>query len=158
MTVWTGTLPQPAAGGKLFGSDIDILRDALAGLTDAWTSFTPTWTSTGTQPVLGNGTISGRYLQAGKLVIYRGRLDMGSTTTYGTGTWNFSLPVAFDTNSGNSGPAFLSDATGIARPAVTAFFGSNLFLISDAGNVTPTVPFTWAQSDNLGWTVVYQAA
>jgi hypothetical protein len=142
------------AGQKILAADFD----AYENLTAAWTSFTPTWTATGTAPALGNGTITGRYIHTGKLVIYRARLDMGSTTTYGTGTWNFSIPVAFDTSGGHVGAAYLSDATGQSYPAATAFFGSILFITANAGNVTPTVPFTWTTSDNLSWTVVYQAA
>jgi hypothetical protein len=142
------------SGHKITAADLD----AYENLTGAWTSFTPTWTSTGSAPSLGNGTISGRYMRAGKLVIYRGRLDMGSTTTFGTGIWNFSLPATFDTNSGHVGTAYLSDASGQSYPAATAFFGSILFITANAGNVTATVPFTWANTDNLAWTVVYQAA
>lgn len=141
------------AGHAIVATDLD----AYENLTGVWTSYTPTWTATGTAPSLGNGTIVGSYIQVGKLVIYRGRLDMGSTTTFGTGTWNFSIPVAFASNA-SVGVSFLSDATGIAYPAVAAFFGSNLFLIATGGNVTNTNPFTWATSDNLAWTATYEAA
>ncbi len=141
------------SGHKLVGTDFD----AYENLTAVWTSYTPTWTSTGTQPVLGNGTLAASYIQAGKLVIYRGRLDMGSTTTFGTGVYNFSLPVAF-ASPGAIGPAYLSDATGIAYPATCAFFGASLFLAATGGNVTNTNPFTWAVTDSLFWTVTYEAA
>lgn len=58
--------------------------------------YTPTWSSTDIQPVLGNGTIYGRYALLGKLVHLYIELTMGSTTTYGTGTYRFSLPIASD--------------------------------------------------------------
>lgn len=154
---WTGTVPTILAGDIVTGDNWDTVLDILTALTVAWTSYTPTWTSTGTQPVLGNGTIVGQYVRLGKFVVYRGRLDMGTTTTFGTGIWNFSLPVAFNTSGGQVGVAYLSDATGITYPAVAAFFGSNLFLNAVGGNVIPTVPFTWAQSDNLLWTAVYES-
>lgn len=156
MTTWTGTLPSWGVR-PIPAADLKTMVDALAALTDAWTSFTPTWTSTGTQPALGNGVISGQYLRAGKLVIYRGRLDMGSTTTFGTGIYNFSLPVAFNTSGSNVGVAFVSDATGNPGPAAAGLFGSILFLMSSSGNVTATSPFTWAVNDNLGWTLLYES-
>ena len=55
--------------------------------------YTPVWSTTGTQPVLGNGTIYGRYALLGRMVFLYIELTMGTTTTYGTGTFNFSLPV-----------------------------------------------------------------
>lgn len=58
--------------------------------------YTPTWSSTGTQPVLNNGSIYGRYALLGRLVHLYVELTMGSSTTYGTGTYRFSLPVPSD--------------------------------------------------------------
>lgn len=55
-------------------------------------SYTPTWSSTGTQPALGNGTLTGTYIALGKLVFATFALSTGSTTTYGTGAYTISLP------------------------------------------------------------------
>jgi hypothetical protein len=53
------------------------------------------WTATTTNPTIGNGTLTGRYIQLGKLVIYRIYLVGGTTTTLGTGPAYFiTLPVA----------------------------------------------------------------
>ena len=65
------------------------LIDANAG---TWQSYTVSWTAATTNPSIGNGTLSGRYTQIGKTVIGSISLTMGSTTTYGTGAWSFSLP------------------------------------------------------------------
>ena len=59
-----------------------------------WTSYTPTWASSGTAPSLGNGTLQGLYLQVGKLVHVLINFKAGSTTTFGTGAWSFTLPFA----------------------------------------------------------------
>src|SRR5688500_12750202 len=59
-----------------------------------WATYTPTWASSGTQPAIGNGTLAGRYASVGKIVYVKLRLVAGSTTTFGTGDWTFSLPVA----------------------------------------------------------------
>jgi hypothetical protein len=69
------------------------LRDAYS----ASTVYVPTWSTGGTQPVRGNGTIDGRYkLHAGygKECLFKFRVTFGTTTTYGTGSWNISLPFA----------------------------------------------------------------
>jgi hypothetical protein len=63
---------------------------AAAGGT--WADYTPAWTSTGTQPALGNGTLTGRFAQVGKTVFVILRWVLGSTSTQGTGTWAWSLP------------------------------------------------------------------
>lgn len=69
----------------------DPFRDAYA----AATTYVPTWSTAGTQPVRNNGTIDGRYkLHSGysKECRYKFRVLFGTTTTYGTGSWNISLP------------------------------------------------------------------
>ncbi|WP_018908409.1 hypothetical protein [Salinispora arenicola] len=48
----------------------------------------------GQRPRLGNGTLTGRHVQAGKLAMIRRVLEIGSTSTPGAGDWNASLPVA----------------------------------------------------------------
>ncbi|MCX4786457.1 hypothetical protein OG369_09765 [Streptomyces sp. NBC_01221] len=68
------------------------IRDQFASMFDAWTSFTPSWTSTGTNPVLGNGALAGRYMKIGRTVHVIITLTWGSTTTPGTGSYVFSLP------------------------------------------------------------------
>jgi hypothetical protein len=60
---------------------------------DVWASYTPTWTSSGTQPALGNGTITGHWKQRGKVVDFRIRLFLGSTSTIGTGNYFLGLPI-----------------------------------------------------------------
>lgn len=54
--------------------------------------YTPTLTSTGTAPALGNGTLTGFYTRKGNMI--EGFIDFstGTTTTLGTGNWLFSLP------------------------------------------------------------------
>jgi hypothetical protein len=65
----------------------------------AWTSYTPTITADGGGFALNNGTLTGRYKQVGKTVFFNLKFVFGSTTSAGTGHWNFSLPVtAYDSN------------------------------------------------------------
>ena len=72
-----------------------VLAADLAALTQqaAWTAYTPTWTSTGTAPSKGNGTLVGYYGKVGRVVTAKIALTSGSTTTFGTGAYLFSLPL-----------------------------------------------------------------
>lgn len=79
-------------------------------ISSAWTTYTPTWSTDGaTQPSLGNGTITGAYKVIGKTVFVRVRLVFGTTTTAGTGTFYFSLPVNAAAAWGVQMPASLLD-------------------------------------------------
>ncbi len=158
MTVWTGTLPTIVVGAKILGSDVDTLSDALGGVADAWTSYTPTWSSLGTQPALGNGTLTGYYRQTGKWVEVQISLTMGSTTTYGTATYQFLLPVtAVRTN--QIGSSALLDS-GTADKAGSAYLidTTHVVPLSSSGGVTATVPHTWATSDQIRIHISYEAA
>src|ERR1044071_1955961 len=66
-------------------TEMDTVHDALVALSDPWDSYTPTWTNSTTNPTIGNGTLSGAYIQVGKFVVFRVSIGMGSTTTFGTG-------------------------------------------------------------------------
>ncbi|MHB9862195.1 hypothetical protein [Streptomyces sp. YIM S03343] len=70
------------------------IRDQLNTMFAAWTPYTPAWTATTTNPVIGNGTLTGRYMKIGRNVLCNINLVAGSTTTFGSGNYSFSLPVA----------------------------------------------------------------
>lgn len=125
-------------------------------------TYTPSWLSSGVAPALGNGTITGRYIQIGKLVYVQIKLTIGSTSTFGTGSYFFDLPVgahaadaynvtvqAFDT----SGSAFYA---GSARPNGGSVLP--ITLAAPVGDYNANVPFTWAVGDTLTLTMVYEAA
>lgn len=80
---------------------VDARLDALeaGGGGSGWQSYAPEWTSDGTPPTLGNGTLVGDYLHSGDLVTYRWTLTWGSTTDPGVNTaMAVSLPVPADTS------------------------------------------------------------
>jgi hypothetical protein len=131
------------------------IRDAVTGIQAAWTAYTPTWAGSTTNPVLGNGTIAGRYMRVGKTFDVNIQLTMGSTTTFGTGVWSFSLPFTL-----LSGRAMYGNCDMVDTSASSGFFGNVVpFSTSSlsiravgagaAANVTNLVPFTWATTDTL---------
>lgn len=152
-TLTNKTFTAPAATGS------------LANFGAAWTAYTPAWTSTSTLPALGDGTITGAYLQIGKTVHYRIRLVTGSTSTYGAGTYLFSLPVAASAAASATGSpaggAIIRDASPVALYHRQAYFNSTttVALIAEAGTVVgPTSPVTFASGDSITITGTYEAA
>jgi hypothetical protein len=121
--------------------------------------YTPVWTAVTTNPVLGNGTIAGRYSVTGTTVIAAISIVMGSTTTFGTGQWILSIPLPLQGNIHN-GFGLAYDASTDIRYVLYANQASatSIFLSADA--VTPGVgvatPFAWAQSDLLRATFIYE--
>ena len=128
-----------------------------------WTSWTPTWTSTGTNPAIGNGFIGGNYTRVGKLIVADAHIFAGSTTTYGTGVYVVSLPVTGVTNSSLTGTvSFLDASAGYVAYHGTSIFNSTTAIEFRIGNGlglwSPTVPVTMANGDQVRFTIVYQAA
>jgi len=88
----TASAARTSLSAAASGSNSDIT--ALTGL-PSWTSYTPTWTTSGTAPSLGNGTLTGGYLAIGKILFFRIQFQPGSTTTFGSGGYSFALPPGF---------------------------------------------------------------
>lgn len=57
-----------------------------------WQTYTPVWSASGTQPGIGNGSIAGKYLRKGREVSVHIVVIAGSTTTFGSGQYFFSVP------------------------------------------------------------------
>jgi len=177
-TVINGNLDTNNWGaGKIFApsklmqegaTDKQILQwnngSTLWGPAGDWAAYTPAWTSSGTAPALGNGTIVGKFVQIGKTVAGRIFLTMGSTTTYGTGNYLFSLPVTANASEvGVSVSVAKGVDTGINEyVGIAAITTTTTLLIqtcaSPAAVWTNTVPFTWGNTDTLAVRFVYEAA
>jgi len=103
-----------------------------------WTTYTPTWTAGGTNPSLGNGTLIGRYTRVGRTITFQVNLTMGSTTTYGSGGYEFALPVL----AANVGAHYIGNVHVLAG---NRYFGH--VLVSPAN--TTTSPFLANTSSQL---------
>lgn len=144
------------------------------GTSWAWTSYTPTWTASSVNPAIGNGTITGRYKQIGKTVFFKVVMQTGTTSTYGTGSYRFSLPV---TSATVTSPEDImpigrgkADRLGTAnmpfdvvmRTGVSTYV--ELFYISAVGassaftNIGNSSPYTWSTSDKFVFGGTYEAA
>lgn len=145
--------------------DTELKRvDDLATNAGVWADYTPTWASSGTQPVKGNGTLAARWAKVGKLVHVRLRLVIGTTTTLGTGDWTFSLPLASKTNADletfgqcvtlDAGTAYKHDVVSVGSGAsVMKMIG-----IASGGFYNNATPQAWTSTDFMNVSLTYEAA
>lgn len=121
----------------------------------AWTAYTPTWTGGGS---LGNGTLTGRYRQTGKRLKIAVRLIWGSTSTPGTGDWNFSLPAGFTAAS----DVVQVVAGSTLDASLSTFYSTNARINPGGGGFAVNGndsgfqqgagrPITWATSDEVNF-------
>lgn len=132
----------------------------------AWTTYTPTWSNvSGTAPVLGNGTLTGRYALFGKMLILHINFNAGSTTTFGSAgvNWTFSIPSGFTivgsnrfgtvicTPNGTGGKRAMGDLGVVNSTSVTGdIYTPNCdATASTTGFLDPATPSTWNTSGSL---------
>jgi hypothetical protein len=160
--------------------DTDLVKDGALAIRDlgqdidtsvgtgllAWTAYTPTFTNL----TVGNGTLNFAYAKLGKTVFVRGIFTFGSTSSVtGTGV-NMSLPFATNAVYAINHPfgdvAMLKPGV-ISSVAIGAYVTSTTVALRplDASstylamsNMSSTVPFTWATSDNVKIIFTYEAA
>lgn len=142
---------------------------ASASDLSAWTAYTPTITADLGGFSLGNGTVSGRYKQIGKTVFFYAKFIYGSTTSPGSGHWNFSLPVqSYDQNfnfsasildSGNAwyGGIGNGNYTGQTTTFAVITPGTSASVTTWAA-VGNGGPFSWGTADNITISGSYEAA
>lgn len=136
---------------------------------DGYTAYTPTWTSNASAPVIGNATVTARYVRIGRLVHAWGCIAFGSSSTFGSGQYYFDLPVAaaaFGTSRAIVGTVSLFDSSGSVTGLAAAQLESATKFKSIYGATylgaetiaTSSTPWTWAQSDVIAWNLLYEAA
>jgi len=130
-----------------------------------WTTYTPTWTTSGTQPALGNGQLGGSWQRFGRTIIARGALLAGSTTTFGTGAFRFALPAAAATPTPSFpgfpiwvGSAYAFDNGNTNRMGVCRVEAGGTYVTITSETVAQwdsTIPMTWANGDHITWQITY---
>lgn len=158
----SGSNYHPHTDMAALAAAVDTLIAAAPG---AWASYVPVWSSSGTAPALGNGTLTGRWVQIGKTVHAAVKLVAGSTTTFGTGGYSFTLPVAAATNVDRSGSANLTDASagGGGHYVGTTLISTGtptVFTVFEATTHAQLVPAgpaaAWAVSDSWTFSLTYE--
>jgi hypothetical protein len=130
----------------------------LQDLWSPWQTYTPTFSAQTTPAAIGNGTTTGAFRRLGTSVEVRATVTMGTTTTYGAGTFTISLPsgvtgrtgVAYQlcpvlmvdssTGNGHQGTGYVLGGGGVINIAVA----TSPWTYAD--NATP---FAWANADSI---------
>jgi hypothetical protein len=159
---WTAT-PKTWAAGTPVPTAAEMnanIRD-FANAFGVGTSYTPTLGGF----TLGNGTMSGRWWQIQKLVIFTATFTMGSSSNAASAAPTCTLPVT-STGGFSLLRAYFTDA-GTASYAAIPFFASTTVVAAygqgtNGVQVTPstTSPFTWtpANGDSVTWQGIVEAA
>lgn len=157
------TSPQPILAG-------DYLYPDLVN-TPSWTTFTPSWTASVTNPVIANGTLTGawRYLDTRSVMVWF-VIRPGSSTTFGSGGYRVSLPVPALAG----GPDPLLQGAALMGSALYRFVGwtntstgssgplVNIYRDNASGENavgwTPTTPVTFASGHTFSMSGIYTVA
>ncbi|MFC8277178.1 hypothetical protein ACFUJR_32540 [Streptomyces sp. NPDC057271] len=144
------------------------IRDQWNDVIAPWVAYTPTWGSSGTAPALGNGGIVGWYKLVGKTCTALWEITFGTTTTFGTGTYTWSMPFTAKNPSGSTstlnylgsarghGAQWYAGVVGVARGTSLA----RIYSHTDTTEWSPTVPVTWTASSTryISGEVTYEIA
>jgi hypothetical protein len=176
-SVGIGT-PSPQAkldvnGTSIFRTGVTMNSSLTLGnvdITSPWSAYTPTWTTDGgTQPALNNGTLTGFFKLIGKICFVRVKLNPGSTTTFGSGAFQFSLPFSASSPDGIQFPcSILNNGFAWYQATVNGTYSgdvnkSAIIALSSGGvnsseAVTATHPITFGVSDSLQFNGSYEIA
>lgn len=120
-------------------------------------THTPTWTGSVTNPAIGNGTLAGNYVLVGKSCTFQFNLEMGSTTTFGSGNYVFSAPIAAAAPATGTVWAFDNGVAYYIGVCKIETSSTDIVIFSNASgqNWGATVPFTWGNTDRLVLTISY---
>jgi hypothetical protein len=126
----------------------------------AFTSYTPTLTNI----TLGNGTVTARYVQVGKLVTVFFNFLLGSTSAISTSP-SFTLPVTGITDSilynayfQDAGTDTYMGGINLSTTNATIFIPNVSGTYPSFASVTSTVPFTWTTNDFIRTIFTYEVA
>jgi hypothetical protein len=148
----------------------DVLTAADLNAIGTWTTYTPTFFSSGGGAAIGNGTIAGRYCKVNELVFVENTITFGSTSTFGTTRFLVSTPVTLAaplsgyTLINGSGMAFDVSSPQNGYMIVVSHYSTNtsyVMLRTNAatyGEVKYNTPFTFANGDIIQFGYVAKAA
>lgn len=150
----------------LTAAKMNEISSSIESLGGPWLSYTPTWTAQTTNPVIGNGSLAGAYREAGKQINYRIILNIGSSSTMGTGAWLFTLPVAFHGDYVQHAPMgvatmFDTSASNVYTRFATIFgVGARKVVLrnQDSTAADLNTPILWASGDRIFITGEYETA
>lgn len=115
------------------------------------------WTASSVNPAIGNGTLYSDTDIVGGMCFYNITLVIGSTTTLGTGEWQFSIP--FQAKANAIGSVYVLDS-GVAYKTAVCRVDSTGSLVTCYANssvvgFSPTSPISWTTGDEMRLSIAY---
>lgn len=137
----------------------------------AWTTYTPVWRGSITNPVIGNGSITGRYANIGATILGEIRVIAGTVGfTRGSGIYTISIPTAgVIENFQPVGQVVMRDEGPGTNYFGTAIFNGGLtdrielYMHSQVGTfdegvaVTESTPFLFSANDKILIQITYES-
>jgi hypothetical protein len=118
-------------------------------------SYTTTWAGSSSNPAIGNGSLTSNYSVFNGMCQVNVALVMGSTTTFGSGTWSFTLPITSRSSIPSFATARAYDSGSTTYYSGSAYASGTVIEASFSGLLSSSVPITWATGDTLYITVNY---
>jgi hypothetical protein len=130
---------------------------------DPWTTYIPVLTGSTTNPVIGNGSITGRYMTVGATVFGEIRIIAGTSAfSRGLGTYKVSLPLAGVVENyqpvgqvvmRDEGPGITYFGTAIFNSNITdrieLYIHSQVATFDEGVAVTESTPFLFSANDKI---------
>lgn len=125
-----------------------------------WWTYAPGWWSSATQPSIGNGSITGKFLRSGRECSVHIALIAGSTTTYGSGQYYFSTPSAMSSPPHssivtlgtawaiNQGNYYMTGVVNMQGTMVSVFLPASL-TNTNSGQWGATTPWVFKNTDQM---------
>jgi len=145
---------------EVYASGFKVFADGLP--TNLFTGFHRAdyaidWTASSTDPTIGNGELKGRYVLSGSTCTVFVELTIGSTTTFGSGDFRFSVPFrsVFGSRAYGSG-LILNDVVQNIIPQVNSA-SSVAALYDENGNIlSASSPSPWSAGDTIRFQITYE--
>jgi hypothetical protein len=136
-----------------------------------WTTYTPIFYGSGSNPVIGNGSVTGRYVSIGATIVGEIRIIAGTSGfSRGSGTYSVSLPTpGVIENFQPVGQVVMRDEGPGINYFGTAIFNNNvnnrieLYMHSQVGTfdegvaVTENTPFLFSANDKILIQITYES-
>lgn len=140
--------------------DLTLRWRMLRAEIGAFGTYTPTWAGSVSNPAIGNGVLTGRYVINGRVAYVDINMTIGSTTTFGSGFWTFSLPLmAVDTVSQVGGSAMVLDNGTRYWHLIPMLNTTGKILLNmidaSSSQASATVPMTWTTNDQASISMWY---
>lgn len=125
-----------------------------------WQNWVPTWTAATTNPIIGNGTITGKWRVSGGDVEAYAKITIGTSTNSGAGAYSWTLPVTTHADLNTTYPigqgTVLSGSTR-GRTLITTGSGASAALTDEAGvRVSNGTPVAFSSTNTMSLTARYR--